>query len=384
MAQGAGILFSTFEPSGDALAAAVIAQLRAGGYDAPLFALGGARSETAGANILEQTTHHASMFLETIKHVWSHRERLKRLRQWLEQHPLAALVPTDSPAANWSICQLVREIQPQARIVHLAAPQLWAWAAWRIAKLRRLTDHVLCLLPFEPAWFEPRGVSATFVGHPLFEKPRIVAPWDPPVPRLKLALLPGSRSSEIENNWPTMLAAFDQLKRRHVLLTAQVAALDFRIEGMIHDGIRRHYGFSDVPAGMSIVTGRIDDVLQWADVVLVVSGTATLEVAAYRKPMVVLYNVNWLGYQLVRTWLVTAQTFSLPNLISQWQGEGRAVPELVPHFRQVEPVMAAVDGLLTDNKAWSVQRQALERVVSPFAAQHFGQAAAAQLLKVMG
>src|SRR5690606_28444482 len=74
--------------------------------------------------------------------------------------------PVDSPAANFPVCRLSRE--HGVPIVHLVAPQLWAWGHWRVRKLRRLTDHVLCVLPFEEAWFRERGVPATFVGHPLW------------------------------------------------------------------------------------------------------------------------------------------------------------------------------------------------------------------------
>ena len=90
------------------------------------------------------------------------------LATWLGQHDIAAHVPVDSPAANWSMCRATRNVQPNASVVHLVGPQLWAWAEWRIRRLRKLTDHVMCLLPFEPAWFGERGVSGTFVGHPLF------------------------------------------------------------------------------------------------------------------------------------------------------------------------------------------------------------------------
>src|SRR5699024_836891 len=98
-----------------------------------------------------------------------HRTRLKRLAKWMRADDcnLAAVVAVDSPAANWSICKLARRHQPQAIILHLAAPQLWAWGEWRIRKLRRLTDGVLCPLPFAPAWFAARRVIPVFGGHPL-------------------------------------------------------------------------------------------------------------------------------------------------------------------------------------------------------------------------
>jgi lipid-A-disaccharide synthase len=371
-------LFSTYEPSGDALAAGVIKRLLERRPDAKIYALAGSLAEAAGAELLESTTQHASMLFDTFKHVWSHRQRLKRLRAWLKEHRITTLVPTDSPAANWSICAQVRREQPHASIMHLAAPQLWAWAPWRIGKLRRLTDHVMCLLPFEPDWFTSRGVDASFVGHPLFESP------DPQVEpaddgHIKLALLPGSRTGEIEKNWPTMLAVFDALKRRHASLEARVAAHDQRIASMI-----RAASPDPMPDGISLCVGQTRDALDWSDVVLAKSGTVTLEVASRRRPMVVMYNVSWWGYQTMGRWLLTTTTLCLPNLISEWQSGERAVPELMPHFGAAEPVIDALEPLLNDASARQRQCDALDRVVSAFESRDFSVVAADRLLGQSG
>ena len=378
MTERAGFLFTAFEPSGDALAASVIAQLKAKCPDEPIWAMGGQRSAAAGAELLEETTVHATMFLDTLRHVRSHWQRLGRLRQWLSAHRIKALVPTDSPAANWSICKLVRRAQPEAKIVHLVAPQLWAWAPWRIGKLRRLTDHVLCLLPFEPAWFEPRGVPATFVGHPLVSDRRALsAPDAEAAAPTRLALLPGSRTSEIEKNWPTMFAACQQLQRRHPGLTARVAALDERIATLIRDVGRRATGQADLPDTIQLLSGQTQDVLEWCDLALVVSGTAVLESATYGKPMLVLYNISGmerLGYACVRRWLVATNTFALPNLIAEWQGQGRVIPELAPHFGQVEPVVELLEQLLVDPEARQRQRQGLAQVLTAFGDTTFSSA----------
>lgn len=369
-------LFSAFEHSGDALAAAVIPQLLKREPDARIYAFGGHRAEAAGAELIETTTQHAAMFLETLKHAWAHQARLRRLRAWLAEHPLAALVPTDSPAANWSICKLVRRTQPQARIVHLAAPQLWAWAPWRIGKLRYCTDHLLCLLPFEPAWFQPRDVPATFVGHPLFDRTYEAAPLQQPSPVTNVALLPGSRRSEIEMNWPTMLDAAKQLLARHPQLTLHVAALDEKVAARIAELS------GSLPDRLEVHVGKVDRVLSWAHVVLAVSGTVTLETAAYRRPMVIFYNVSRLGYAIGRH-LVTTDTFTLPNLISKWLGLGHVVPELTPHFGAVEPLVERVDALITDADVWQRQRGHLEEVVRPFGGRQFGALAAQRLLEVV-
>jgi lipid-A-disaccharide synthase len=414
MALPRAILFSAFETSGDHNAAAVIAALRELSPRTRIYALGGRRMREAGAELLETSTGRAVMFLDAAAEAWGHHRRMGRLRRWLRSHAIDALVPVDSPAANWGICKLVRRMQPAARIVHLSAPQLWAWAGWRIHKMRRLSDHVLCLNPFEPAWFEQRGMGASFVGHPLFSPERMMPPIEHdnlPTGRPRLALIPGSRKKEIRANWPTMLAAFAQLRRQHPGLHAMAAALDEPTADMLADMNRRlHTTGTDTtetdsaatdatgtdatgtdatrtdttgwPPGLSVRIGQIDTVLEWCDAALVVSGTATLDVTVHRRPMVVMYNFSRLLHTAGR-WLLTTRTFSLPNLIAESCGLGRAVPELVPHFGQVQPVVDALEPLLSDPTARQRQTRTLEQVAGLFAGIRYGSVAAQRLLAVL-
>ncbi len=374
------LLFSSFEPSGDTLAAETIRALRRAKPQLRVFALGGPKMKSAGAELLEHTTQHGSMFLESLRQGWAHHKRLKRLRHWLQRNRIDAFVPVDSPAGNWSICRAVRRAQPQAKIVHLVAPQLWAWAPWRIRRLRRLTDHVLCLLPFEQQWLADRGVSSTFVGHPAFdpfEGPDAHDMKDLPQGRPRLALLPGSRAGEVMRNWPTMLEAFVELRRRHPEINGVVATLDDRSETLVREATPR--ASCEWPEALSLVTGRTDAVLDWCDMALVASGTVTLQVTARLKPMVVMYNMKRFTV-FIGGWMVRTQTYTLPNLVSEWAGLGRAVPELVPHYGAVEPVVEAVEGVLTSDDAIRRQKSILAEVAARFSGHHFNEVAARELL----
>jgi len=367
------ILFTAFEPSGDALAAPVIEVLRAQHPQIDIQALGGPRMRASGAQLLRETTHNAVMLGGAVSKILEHRAQLAILRRWLSDHRVTTLVAVDSPAANWSICKLIRHLHPQARIVHLAAPQLWAWAPWRIGKLRRLTDHVLCLLPFEPSWFAARNVPASFIGHPIFDQLSAASRQGTGVEgHLRLLLLPGSRRSEMRANWPTMRRAFELLRQRHAHMTGVVVVADDQGAGLI-----RTLGTAE---GLEIQCGRIDQVLPQAHLALVVSGTATLHVAAATRPMVVLFNVRpWLWHGVGR-WMIQTRTFSLPNLIGQSLGLGRIVPEFVPHFGQVKPVADQLRRLIEDEDWYRRQRHMLGRIIEPYARLDYGRLATERIL----
>jgi len=373
------LLFTAFEPSGDQLAAPVIAQLRAAHPERPIYAIGGPRMQAAGATLIEQTGEHAVMLLGALSHAMEHRRRIKRLAAWLKEHPVAGHIPVDSPAANWALCKLIRTAQPTAKIMHLVTPQIWAWGGWRINKLRKLTDHVLCILPFEPAWLKARGVKGTFIGHPLYtdlastiqEQPKIELPDGAP----KLALLPGSRSSEHQRNWPMMAQVFADLKAKHTGLTGIVAAIDDvgaeRLKALVP---------TRWPEGLHLRVGAVNDVLRWCDAAIVVSGTATLHTAVFQKPMVAVYNVSGLTWNLLGRWLVSTRTFTLPNLLAQGpEARGRdgwIIPEFVPHFGNGTPVTQAMDRLLSDADERAKQVSALKKIGEPFLPLSFAQRAA--------
>ena len=388
------VLITAFEPSGDDLAAAMILQLKAQRPDVTIYALGGPKMKVAGAELIETTTEHAVMLLGALSQVWTHWRRLGRLKRFLADKNIALHIPVDSPAANWSICSLIRKTQPNARIVHLACPQVWAWASWRIHKLRRLTDHVLCLLPFEPTWLGDRGVPATYVGHPVFSRGGAGLhaveheAAEAPVRPMRLALLPGSRPGEIKRNWPTMLRALAQLRQRHPQLQAMAAASS----DTNADAMRRRMQAMGVPEcspdapptalGLSIRTRAADEVIDWSDVVLVVSGTATLQVASHLRPMVALYNVSPVSWNLLGRFIVATRTFTLPNLVSESMGMGRVITELIPHFGAVDPVVEEVDKLLTSEEARHKQRQRLRRVCEVFRELDYASLAVDKVLSI--
>ncbi len=333
-----------------------------------MHAVGGPKMRNAGADMLEITTDQAAMHGDAIKQAWAHRQRVQRITAWLQENPIQLHVPVDSPAANWAICKAVRKLHPLSKIAHLAAPQLWAWAPWRIRKLRRLTDHVLCLLPFEPKWFGDRGVKASFVGHPLLEmifNHEGTWPTDGlPDSSVKLALLPGSRAGEVKRNTGTMLEVASRMQAKHDELAVVIATPSDAMTSNVQ-AILDSLPTANRPT-VHIEQGRADDVLHWADAALVVSGTATLQTAGHTTPMVAMYNLSPIKWHAFGRWLVKTRTFTLPNLISEAMECGRVIQEFVPHFSNVEPIVEAVDALLSDESKRNAQREELTNVTVDF------------------
>ena len=377
------IFFAAFEPSGDVLAARLIDELKRRDPSLRFTGFGGPKMQAAGAELLEVTTEHAVVALGIFGEVKTHLRRLKMMDKYLAEHEIAALVPVDSPAANWSVCKRVRKHQPKAKIVHLVCPQIWGWATWRVRRLRKLSDKVLCLLPFEPGWLDERGVPGVFVGHPVFEEVSEVlgGPVADDLPQVdnagvKLALMPGSRPSELKKNWPTMLAAFNQAKDACPGLVGVVAARQASDEKVL-----REISTEDAwPDGLHVVGGRTPEVLRWAECALVKSGTSTLQVASLRRPMVVFYNVDQTQWNLLGQWLISTRTFALPNVISEWQDGRRVVPEFVPHFGDPEPIAHELTRLVAKDDVMERQLSGLNRIAEPFSAVTFKDAAAEAFL----
>ena len=248
------------------------------------------------------------------------------------------------------------------------APQLWAWAPWRIGKLRKCCDKLCCILPFEQDWFTSRGVPAEFVGNPLLDE---IAPselkrakrdyrsFDPASARI--AIIPGSRPAEVGTLWRPMQQIAITLRKRYPNLTFTTVAVDEATRGAL-----------DSTRLMGLRTGyAIDAVYQTArscDFALVASGSATLQVASAGCPMVIMYKTNPMLWHLAGRWLVTTKYLSLVNILA-----GRElVPEFMPYFGSTEPIAETVQGLF-ENKARLTQISSdLLAIVQPLAAKKAG------------
>lgn len=370
------ILFTAFEQSGDTLAAPIIRELKRRDPGLGLYACGGSQMEEAGAVLLDRTVDIAVMGLGALSRSLAFRRLVKRLKQWAGEHRLVAHVPVDSPAANFPLARVMR--RSGARIVHLVAPQVWAWGRWRIGKLRRLTSVVMCVLPFEEQWFTQRRVPAKFIGHPSINRSIDLAELRQqthglPVGAPRLALFPGSREQEVRANTRLLADVYTELQGRHAGLRGVVVAANPHLATII----RRKIGV--FPVGLHMITGSADTVITWCDLALAVSGTITLDITLQRKPMIGLYKTGWISWLLAKLVLRTPYKL-LPNIIA----EREVVPEFVPHAGGPMPIVDQATRFLLDSKNAAVQSEELHRVCLRFADHNPAREAAQLIMSVVG
>ena len=368
------VLFTAFEPSGDAHAAPVIAELRRMAPALKIYAWGGPKMEAAGATLIARTADDGSMGLNALGKIFSMRREISHIKRWSKVHRVLVHVPVDSPAANFPICKILRK--HGTRTVHLVAPQLWAWGRGRIRKLRKRTDAVLCLLPFEEQWFNDRQVPARFIGHPVINSPLEDEDLDQVMQDLphgapRLALFPGSRSHEVRANIKLMVDAFQELKGRFSGLTGVIAAATPETAEIVR---RRVKVF---PGGLSMITGQADAVVAWCDLAIACSGTVSLNITKRHKPMIGVYKtgiLSWLGSKL----LLRTNYKLLPNIIA----EREIVPEFIPYAFGSGPIVSAAGRFLQDSKNTAVLTEQLRRVCMRFANKQPNREAAKYIVQV--
>ena len=290
------------EASGDLLAGLVLDGLRARWPDLQATGIGGPQMVQRGfqANWPSDKLAVHGYSIEVFRRLGELLRIRKQLRERLLRERPDVFVGVDAPDFNLG---LEAALKAQGiPTVHFVCPSIWAWRADRVEKIRRAADHVLCIFPFEPALLAQHGIDATYVGHPLAN----VIPMQPDrlAARQKLglapddtvvAILPGSRQSEVKYLALRFFQAAALIQRSHPAIKFVVPAvptLRARIEALVTD--------AGMAGRITVVTGQSHTVLAACDVTLIASGTATLEAALFKRPMVIAYNMHWLSWKLMQ------------------------------------------------------------------------------------
>jgi lipid-A-disaccharide synthase len=334
------VLIVTGEPSGDRAGGLLARELLRLEPSARIRAVGGAALRAAGAEIVQDIAELSAMgFLEVVEHLprlWSLRRRLVRL---LDHERPDVVVLVDYPDFNLGIARLAKS--RGIPVVYYIGPQVWAWRRGRVSQIARVVDRMLVVFPFERAIYERAGVPVEFVGHPLLDtlpSPEDEPPGGPDDGRRTLGLLAGSRVQEVRRIFPVMVRTAARLRRDDPSLRV-LASVAPSVPREEYDAILRAEGETSI----EMRTDAAAAIVRESTVVLVTSGTATLEAALVGTPLIVLYRTSALTWWIGRR-VVDLPRISLVNIVA----ERDLVSEFLQDDARPEPIADAVRVLLED------------------------------------
>lgn len=353
------ILVSAGEPSGDYYAAELVKHLKERWPECRFFGCAGTQLRDVGVEPLIRTEDLAVVGLvEVVRHlprIWLRYRKL--VREAAARKPALAIL-TDSPDFHFRVAaRLKRNGVP---VVYLIAPQVWAWRQGRVKIMRRIMDRLLCIFPFEEAFFRKHGVPARYIGHPLASrvKPGIsreefFKKHDVPLDRPLIAVLPGSRRSEAMRHIPELRKAAD--------LLAQQGDATFLLPASATCGAAF---FAGPLTGSRIrpIEGEAWETMAYCDVALAASGTVTVEAALLGAPMVTFYRVSDLSWAIGKL-LVKSPFYTMVNLIAG----RRIVPELMQSEMTGERIAEDAGRLLSDTRERAKMKAELHTVAARLA-----------------
>ena len=343
------------ELSGDLLAGRMLSALRPQLPEVLIHGIGGPKMAEYG---FVSDWPMEKLSVRGLFEVLAHYREIKGIRDALRDQLLAQMpavfVGVDAPEFNLGLELELR--QAGIPTVHFISPSIWGWRAGRIKKIRRAVSHMLVVFPFEEKLYRDAGVPVTYVGHPLAE----VIPMEPDVAAARqqlgiapgatvVAILPGSRISELNYHTAPFIGAARILAQRDPSIQF-ITPMAGEKQRQHFAGLLQQLGLQDVP--LRVVDGQSHAVIAAADAVLVASGTATLEVALFKKPMVVAYRLMWATWQIVRH-LLTTRWCALPNILTQ--------ESLVPEFLQAQVTPEALAEALWQQLQDETNRNALRQ-----------------------
>lgn len=356
---GPTFFISAAEPSADVHGESLIRAVRAKSPDAQFIGVAGPRMVEAGCEAIFDMSRHSAMLLDAIGAAGKAMAMFQAVGRQLRSRGFDAAVVIDSPTLHLPLS--LRLKAAGIPVLYYIAPQLWAWGKYRVHRLRERADKVACILPFEEKFFRDEGVDARFVGHPLTDALAARTIDTSVVEKFRRAgspfitLLPGSRRAVVERMLPDQLEVARRIANAYPHAVFGVSVANPQVEPIIRAGVAR------ASLKVHIHAGEPGELIQAADLVLVTSGTTTLEVAYHEKPMIVMYRASTLFYHALARWMIYTPHLSLPNILAN----RRIVPEFMPVYRSIVPIADEAIALLRDDPRRLQMSADLARIVAP-------------------
>jgi lipid-A-disaccharide synthase len=340
------IFISAGEPSGDLHGANLVRSLQRLHPRIDCVGFGGERMAAAGCQLLYPLCRLAVMwFLRVLTNAPTFLSLLSRADRYFRQRRPDAVVLIDYPGFNWWLARRARF--HGIPVFYFVPPQLWGWAGWRVGKMRRWVDHVLCTLPFEEKWYRERGVPAHYVGHPYFDELQqqeldadfLAAERHKPGPIV--GLLPGSRNQEIDRNLSTLVRTAARIHAARPDVRFLAACFKESQRRQVAEYVRR------VSLPIEVHAGRTPEIVHLSRACAAVSGSVSLELLYQGKPTVMVYRIRALDLQVCR-WFMTSPYITLVNLMA-----GRELfPEFLTDRCEAEAMAGHLLRWLNDEGAW--------------------------------
>ncbi|MEI6365795.1 MAG: lipid-A-disaccharide synthase [Planctomycetota bacterium] len=364
------VFLSAGEPSGDHHAALLVRAIKERHPDVECVGLGGPCMAAEGCVLLADLTQLAIMwFVRVVLSIHRFVELVRRAERSFVDHKPDVCVLIDFPGFHWWLAW--RAKRHGIPVVFYCPPQIWAWASWRIGKMRRLIDHVLSALPFEHDWFVANGMHSTLVGHPFFDASIAALRTGPPRGSAPLVLLlPGSRGQEIEMNLSSLLKSAAAIHAKVPQMRCVVGALHERHARVIRSKIDASTG---TLRGLcvEVEAGSTRRLIRDADSAIAVSGSVSLELLAARVPAVIVYRVGSFSY-IVQSWFRHARFITLVNLLAASNpiGPVRGVWRVPKEVAPADPEAIYPEYLAVGDPSQRVSEHVVEWLTDPRAHQH--------------
>ncbi len=350
------ILIVTGEASGDLHGANLAKALKVRDPSIKLFGVGGQHMRSAGVELLGGLQRLDGVGVSGPVTIGKGILNILRMKRFFKEQALDGVVFIDNPSMNLRLARIAAKLGH--RVIYYIAPQIWAWGQRRIHLIKRVVRRMIVILPFEEAIYRDAGVPCDFVGHPLLDT--LAPQYDRRLMRKQLGLpeegliigvLPGSRISEVQSLLPEMIQAVKQLRDfdpdvRCVIGQAQSISREY-LEGL----------FDREGLPVTVIADQTNEVMAASDLLLVASGTATLQAALVGTPMIITYRLSWLTYQIAKR-IALVNHLGLVNLVA---GRG-IVPELLQAEATAKRLYEEAVSLLKDRGRYHQMQEAFQSI----------------------